>query len=283
MKHGRHLLIRRALGRQSISMELLLMIPLLLALVQPISSQEYVNSSSYDGSTKTPALEQADETQESLRPSHPEGWPEEHDQIMVSRAKTEGATDGNVEAEAANSAVEEMSTKPSKMYTEVDLTAHSPSPNHRTKGGTSQAQRSTVRPVTTILTQMSEGYHEQETTTVLPIKQDSSGTITAEEESMPKQTITVTNKEGWSMSAVLLPTSITLVKSSTKSNDADQAQTSHTFQTTKATSHIKPTFDFVLQTKASAATLTYKKPSPSDHSPVVADGMNTIGTDLEGE
>lgn len=281
MKHGSHFLTRHALGRQSISVERLLMIPLLLALVQPIASQDYVYFSSYDGSTKTPALEQADETQESLRPSHPEGWTEAPDHIMVSRAKTEGVADRNVQAEAVNNAVQEMSTNPSKMN--FDLTVHSLSPNNRTKGAHSQSQRSTVRPVTTMLTHKIEGYPEQETTTVLRVKQDSSGTTIAEEASMLKKTVTDTNKEGRSMSAVFLPTAITLEKSSTKSNDADQAQTSHTFLTTEATSRVKPTFGLVLQDKASAATLTSKKPSTSVHSPVVADEMNTSGADREGE
>ncbi|MCJ8735219.1 hypothetical protein PDJAM_G00244410 [Pangasius djambal] len=294
MKHGIYLLIRCALGRQSTSMALLLMIPLLLALVQPIASQVYVNSSSYDGNTRTPALEQADQTQESLRPSHPIGWTEVPDQKMSPRAKTERVTDRNAsvgvyeqgdtisngQPEDMNNIVEETSTKPSKIHMKVDFTAHSLSPNNRTKGGPSQTQRSTVKPVTTVPTQKIGGYSEKEAVTFIPIKQDSGGTTIADADTMPKKAITDTNTENWSVSAVLLPTVIGLLKSSTDSNDADQGQTSHTFLTAVSTTPIKPTVGLVLQDKASTATLTSKKPSTSVHSPMFADRMNTTGADL---
>ncbi|XP_026781176.2 proline-rich transmembrane protein 3 [Pangasianodon hypophthalmus] len=294
MKHGIYLLIRCALGRQSTSMALLLVIPLLLALIQPVASQVYVNSSSYAGSTRMPALEQADQTQESLRPSHPIGWTEVPDQKMGPRAKTERVTDRNAsvgvfeqgdtisngQPEAINNTVEESSTKPSKIHMKVDLTAHSLSPNNRTKGGPSQTQRSTVRPVTTVPTQKTGGYSEKETTTFIPIKQDSGGTTIADAETMPKKAITDTNTEDWSMSAVLRPTVISLLKSSIDSDDADQGQTSHTFLTAVSTTPIKPTIGLVLQDKASTATLASTKPSTSVHSPMFADRMNITGADL---
>lgn len=289
MKHVSHLLIRFALGRGSSSMALLLMISLLLALIQSSASQLYVNSSSYDVGTRTPALEQANQTQESLRPSRPIDWTEVPDQIMGLRAKTERVPDRNtsvgvyeqkdnissVQLEALNNTVEETSTKPTKMHMKVYLTAHSPSPNSRTKGGPSQTQHSTVRPVTTVPTQKTRGYSEKETATFTPTKQDSGGTTLAE--TMPTKAITNTSKESWSVSAVLLPTVISSVKSSTDSNDANQDQTSHTFLTTVSTTHIKPTVGLVLQDKASTARLTNKKPSTSVHSPVFADRLNTSG------
>lgn len=267
-------------------MAVLLMIPLLLALSQPIASQVNVNSSSYDGITRTPAPEEADQTQESLR-----RLTEVPDQMMGLRAKTDGVTDrnalfedsvqgdtiSNVQLEDINNTVEETSTKPSKTHMKVDLTAHS---SNRTKGGPSQTQHPTVRPVTTILTQKTEGYSEKETTTFITIEQDSIGAKVAEAERMPEKTVTDTNKEGWSMSAVLLPTVVSLVH---KSNDADQDQPSHIFLTTESTTHIKPTVGLMLQAKASTAIKTNKKPSTSVYSPVVADRMNTSEVDLEGE
>lgn len=296
MKHWMCLLIRHILGRQSTSMVLLLMIPLLLALIQPIASQVYVNSSSYDGNIRTPGPEQASQTQESLRLSRPIGWTEVPDQIMVSRAKTTRITDrdasigvyekgdtiSNVQPESINNTVEETSTEPSKMQVKVDLTAHSVSPNNRSNGGPSRTQDSTDRHVTTVLAQKIGGYPEKEATTFIPMKQDSGGTTVATVEKMPQKSITNPSKEDWSMSAVLPPTVISLVKSSTVSDDADRAQTSHTFLTTVSTTHIKPTAGLVFQTKASAATLTNNKSSTSVHSPVVADRTNTSGADLGG-
>lgn len=296
MEHGSHFLKRCSLGRQSTSMALLLMIPYLLALVHPIASQVYVNSSSNDENTITPALEEADQTRESLRPSHPIGWTEVPDQIMGPSAKTERVTDrndsvgvyeqgdtiSNGKPEAINNKLEETSMKPSKMHMKVDLTEHSLSPNNRTKGGPSQTQHSTVRPVTTVPTQKIGGYSEKETVTFIPIKQDSGGTTIAEAETVAKKAITDTSNKDWSMSAVSLPTIISLLKSSTDSDDADQAQSSHTFLTAVSTTHIKPTVGLVLHVKASTATLPNKEPPTSVHSPVVADRMNTSGADLGG-
>lgn len=289
MKNGSHLLSRCALGKPRSSMELLLMIPLLLALIQPTASQVYVNSSSYDGNT----IGQTDQTQESLRPSHPIGWTDVPDQIMGPRAKTERVTDRNAfvgvykdgdaisngQPRAMNYTVEETSTKPSEMHMKVDLTAHSLLPNNRTDVGLSQTQNFTVRPVTTVTIQKTGVSSAKETTTFVPMKQDSDRTTITEAETIAKKAVTDTNNEDWSMSAVLFPTVISLVKSST---DSGQMQTSHTSLTTVSTTYIKPSVGLDHQAKVSTATLANKKPSTSVHSPVVADKMNTSRDDLGG-
>ncbi|XP_060738496.1 proline-rich transmembrane protein 3 isoform X1 [Tachysurus vachellii] len=283
MKNGSHLLIRCALGKSSASMELLLMIPLLLALIQPTASQVYVNSSSYDGNT----IRQTDQTQESLRPSHPIGWTDVPDQIMGPRAKTErnafvgvykdGDAISNGQPGAINYTVEETSTKPSEMHMKVDLTAHSLLPNNRTDGVLSQTQNFTVRPVTTVTIQKTGVSSAKETTTFVPMKQDSDRTTITEAETIAKKAVTDTNKEDLSISAVLFPTVISLVKSST---DSGQVQTSHTSLTTVSATYIKPSVGLEHQAKVSTATLANKKPSTSVHSPVVADRMNTSRDDL---
>lgn len=293
MENNNQLLIRYALRKPSTSMELLLMIPLLLGLIQPIASQVYVNSSSLDGNT----IQQSDQTQESLRPSHPIGWTDVPDQIMGPGAKSERVTDRNASVGVykdgdtisngqlgdINNIVEETTTKPSEMHMKVDLTAYSLLPKNRTKGGLSQTQSSTVRPVNTLPFQKTGGYSEKETTTFVPMKQDSGRTTITEAETMAKKAITDTNKEDWSMSAVLLPTVISLVNSSTDSDDAGQVQASHTSLTTVSTTDIKPTAGLLHQAKVSTPTLANKKPSTSVHSPVLADRMNTSGADLGGE
>lgn len=293
MKHGSHMLIRYALGRQSTSTALLLMVFLLHDLVQPIASQVYVNSSSYEGNT--PAREQANQTQESLKPlpSHPTGWTEGTDKIIGPSTKSESVTDriasaevnkqggsiSKVQTEALNITVDETSTQPLKMHVKVYLTTHSPSPNNRTNSGRSQMQHFTV---TTVPTQKSGGYSEKETATFIPLKQDSGGTAIAKAVTVHKKAINDTNNEGSAVSAVLLPTVINLVKTPTDSNNADQAQTSSTSLTTVSTTHIESTVGLVTQAKASTATLTNKKPSMSVYSPVIADRMNTTEADLGG-
>lgn len=293
MENNNQLLSRCALRKPSTSMELLLMIPLLLGLIQPIASQVYVNASSLDGNT----IQQSDQTQESLRPSHPIGWTDVPDQIMGPGAKSERVTDRNAsvgvyndgdtisngQLEDINNIVEETMTKPSEMHMKVDLTAYSLLPKNRTKGGLSQTQSSTVRPVNTLPFQKTGDYSEKETTTYVPMKQDSGRTTITETETMAKKAITDTNKEDWSMSAVLLPTVISLVNSSTDSDDAGQVQASHTSLTTVSTTDIKPTAGLLHQAKVSTPTLANKKPSTSVHSPVLADRMNTSGADLGGE
>ncbi|KAF7695071.1 proline-rich transmembrane protein 3 [Silurus meridionalis] len=281
MEHCSQLLIRCDLRRQIISMALLLTIPLLLAFVQPSASQVYVNSSLYDGNTRTPAPE-------SLGPSYSIDWTEVPDHILGSDNVTDtnasvgtdeqGDTILNGQPKAINNTVEETPTKPSKIYMKVDLTAHSLSPKNRTEVEPSPTQNS---PVTTIPTQKIRGFSEKETTTFIHIKLDSGRTTTVEAKKMPKKEITDTNKEDLSVSAVLLPTVEGLVNSITDS-DTGQAQALHTFATT-VSSTIKPTVGLVYQGKASTNTLANKKPTTSVYLPVVANTMSTTGVDLGAE
>lgn len=285
MKVISRLLIRCAFGSLRTSMALLLMIPLLLVLAQPIASQVYVNSSTYNDNTRSPA----DRTQESLRPSLPTAWTDVSDQSNDQGPKTEKVTNrnasvGDYEEEKAilngqpkainTNTVEEILMKHSKTYTKVDLTTHSLLPNNRTKGGLGQTQHTTMRPVTKVPTQKTGGYSENEATTFMSIKQHFGETTIAAADAVHKKAIPDTSKEDLK-SEVLLPTAVSLDTSSTDSDHTDEAQMSHTFLTTESTTHIKTTVGLVLQARISTATVANNFPGDSHR-------MNMSGADLGG-
>ncbi|KAF5889094.1 proline-rich transmembrane protein 3, partial [Clarias magur] len=292
MKPVSRLSIRCAFGSLSKSMSLLLLTPLLLALAQPIASQVYVNSSTYNDNTRSPA----DQTQESLRPSPPTGRTDVLDESNYQRPKTEELTNRiasvgdyeegkptlNGQPKAINNnTVEKILMKPSKIYTEVDLTTQSLSPNNRTERGLGRTQHTTMKPVTKVPTQKTGGYSENEATTFISIKQHFGETTIAD--AVHKKAIPDTSEEDLkSMSEVSLPTAVSLAStdSSTDSDHTDDAQMSHTFLTTESTTHIKTTVGLVLQARISTATVANKKQLTSVNFPGVAHWMNMSGADL---
>ncbi|XP_062854831.1 proline-rich transmembrane protein 3 [Trichomycterus rosablanca] len=219
MKDGSCLMIRRASRRQNAVMVSLLTLPLLLALVQPITSQQQVNN-------RTLAPEWMNRTQMTPGASHPTVWTEVPfnmtDQRMVTRAQAEtgakkNASAGVLDPEAVNNIVRETSTNPSKTDSRVKLTTSQLLLSSVTaKGGITQPKWSTVTSVTTVPTLKMGGHSEKETTTK------------TSNESKGEDFLKV-----WVSSTV--------------------SQTAHNILTTVSDTHTKPTADPAFQLKPSTA------------------------------
>ncbi|KAL7884331.1 hypothetical protein AOLI_G00071010 [Acnodon oligacanthus] len=275
MKHSTSLLVRHGLGRQSTTMMLLLILPLLLVLVQPTTSQVYVNSSSYDGNARASTSKQTLPTGRTDVPFR------NHDQEMSREAlidknvsvevSKQGDTvlNGHPEEHTVKNHMEETSTPPSNVHIKVELTTHSISPNTRAKSGLTQTQPA-VRLITTASTQHVEG-HSLKTTAETPPVDEASGHIllqTAGTEPVTEELISESSEEDWSTSDVLIPTVLSLTESSVETVERDdteraqyrpQAQTAYSILTTVSNALKHPTVSLVLQPKHSSTTLVNER------------------------
>ncbi|XP_072538343.1 uncharacterized protein [Salminus brasiliensis] len=268
--------IRHASGRQSITMMPLLILPLLLALAHPVSSQVYVNSSSYDGNASAP--KQADHPQPNLGPSQPTGRMEDEEigakketvidnqTIDPSVSKPgDNVSNGHLEEHTLHNKMEEWSTSLSNVDIKTELTTQSISPNTR---ATTQTQQPPVRLITTPQTQQTGDHSEKTTTEPPPANRGSNQTLlkdsdaVAEAEPTTEEPIHESSEQDWSTLDVLIPTVISLVESSGETMERDgaesaqyrpKAQTAYSILTTMSNGNS------VSQPKPSTTTLVSEK------------------------
>lgn len=263
-------------------MKSLLILPLVFALFQPVTSQVYVNSSSHDGSSRASTPKQTDQTQSpppTSRTVVPFGI---EDQGMSRGTRTESVMGKNVSVEVSkqgnfesnghpeeHTITGETSTYPSNIDIKVELTTHLVSPS--TKGGLTKPQRpmGSTTPIQHI-----KGHFEKATTEAQMIDEGSGHTllqgrpIVAATESETK--IHESSDGDWSASDRLIPTVVSLMKSSLETIGRDvaeraqyraQAQTAYSILTTLSSAQKRPTVSVVLQPKPSTSTLVNEKPA----------------------
>lgn len=248
----------------------LLTFSLLLVLLQPITSQVYVNSSSYDGNVSAP--KRADLTEPDLGPSQPSGWMDDQE----TGSKEETLVDNKTIDLSVSKQGDNTEEKSSSLNEDVktELTTQSISPKTR---ASTTPERPTVKLLTnttTTQTQQLGEHSEKATTKSPPANQSSDHTMfrdreaVAEAELVTGQPIPESSEEDWSTPDVLIPSVISLVESSGETVESDgvesaqyrpQAQTAYSILTTMSNAQKHPTVSSVSPPKLSSSTLGSEK------------------------